>query len=138
MQSAIVRINELQNEIKEQSKQIEGAQKYVDEQLKLFKQDMALRKQFKTIEEQGEKIAEDFFKHNSEAIKQAKIAIERGNHRVVLDENLKRLIEDAVKTSQAIEGSISEASEKLQKEVEQIMKTHNIKVLPPEKSDDSE
>ena len=64
MQNAIVRINELQNEIKAKSKQIEGAEQYVEKQMQLFQKDMMLRKEFVIIEQESRKIAEDFFKHN--------------------------------------------------------------------------
>ena len=66
MQNAIVRINELQNEIKEQAKSIEGAQKYVEQQLSLYKEDKALRRQVQSIQKEGQKIANDFFKNHSE------------------------------------------------------------------------
>ena len=72
MQSAIVRINELQNEIKEQSKNIEGAQVYIEKQVGLYKQDEALRTQFKSIQKEGQKIANDFFKNHSQSIEAAK------------------------------------------------------------------
>jgi hypothetical protein len=68
MQNAIVRINELQEEIKVQSKSIEGAQTYIEQQVKLYKQDEALRKQFKSLEKEGQKIANDFFKQHSSMI----------------------------------------------------------------------
>ncbi len=72
MQNAIVRINELQNEIKDQSKSVEGAQQYIEQQLKLFRQDESLRNQVKSIQEEGQKIANDFFKNHSSAIEDAK------------------------------------------------------------------
>ena len=72
MQNAIVRINELQEEIKVQSRSIEGSQKYIEQQVKLYKQDEALRNQFKSIRREGQKIANDFFKNNSQIIEDAK------------------------------------------------------------------
>lgn len=77
MQSAIVRINELQNEIKEQSKNIEGAQVYIEKQVGLYKQDEALRNQVKTIQDEGQKIANDFFKNHAPLIESAKKNIDR-------------------------------------------------------------
>ena len=71
MQNAIVRINELQEEIKEQSKNIEGAQQYIDTQVKLYKQDEALRKQVQSIQKEGQKIANDFFKQHAGMIDSA-------------------------------------------------------------------
>ena len=43
LQNAIVRINELQNEIREQCRQTEGAQEYVQEQLKCYREYVKLR-----------------------------------------------------------------------------------------------
>ena len=77
MQNAIVRINELQNEIKEQSKSVKGSQQYIEQQVKLYKQDEALRNQVKSIEEAGKKIANDFFKHHSQTIETAQMNISR-------------------------------------------------------------
>jgi len=71
MQNAIVRINELQEEIKVQSKSIEGAQTYIAQQVKLYKQDEALRKQVQSIQKEGQKIANDFFKQHSSMIDSA-------------------------------------------------------------------
>ena len=77
MQNAIVRINELQNEIKEQSKNIEGAQIYIEKQVELYKQDEALRDKVKSIHDEGQKIADDFFKNNSQLIDDTKKRIGR-------------------------------------------------------------
>ncbi len=71
MQNAIVRINELQEEIKVQSKSIKGAQTYIAQQVKLYKQDEALRKQVQSIQKEGQKIANDFFKQHSSMIDSA-------------------------------------------------------------------
>ena len=72
MQNAIVRINELQNEIKEQSKSVKGSQQYIEQQVKLYKEDKALRNQFKSIQKEGQKIANDFFKNHSQSIEVTK------------------------------------------------------------------
>ena len=135
MQNAIVRINELQNEIKEQSKSVKGSQQYIEQQVKLYKQDEALRNQVKSIEEVGKKIANDFFKHNITAIESSKNHIasikKQSIHQSQLfqiDESTKRMIANAVKTSQAIEGYTKVASAQLQKEVARIMKIHNVKI----------
>ena len=69
MQNAIVRINELQNEIKKQSKQIEGADKYIKEQLKLYKESIELRNKFVHIEAESQKLANDFLKNHTKTMK---------------------------------------------------------------------
>ena len=71
MQSAIVRINELQNEIKKRYKDIDGAQQYVKEQLKLYEEDSALRKRVRIIARERERIASDFFKKHGQRLEAA-------------------------------------------------------------------
>ena len=139
MQNAIVRINELQNEIKEQSKSVEGAQQYIEQQLKLFRQDEALRNQVKSIREEGQKIANDFFKNHSSAIEDVKKNMASMQGQLFqIDESTKKMIDDTVKTYQAIEGYPTEASKELQEEVERIQKQFNIKVDTSKESDTSE
>lgn len=60
MQKAIIRINELQNEVIEKSKQIEGAESYVQQRLALFDQYQKLRKDFKFIQLQEQQITKNF------------------------------------------------------------------------------
>lgn len=60
MQNAMIRINELQNEIIEKSKKIEGAEAYVQQRLALFDQYQKLRKDFKFIQLQEQQITKDF------------------------------------------------------------------------------
>ena len=60
MQKAIIRINELQNEVIEKSKQIEGAEAYVQQRLALFDQYQKLRKDFKFIQLQEQQITKSF------------------------------------------------------------------------------
>ncbi len=72
MQNAIVRINELQDEMKRQAQSIEGAEKYVQEQMKLFIESEAMRNQLNDIEEEARRAADNFFANNSHAIELAK------------------------------------------------------------------
>lgn len=74
MQNAIVRINELQIEVKKQAQNIQGAEQYVEKQLKLYKEDKALRRKFDALQKDAEKIANDFFKHHSQAINSIKLS----------------------------------------------------------------
>lgn len=60
MQSAITRINELQNEVIEKSKQVEGAEAYVQKRLALFDEYQKLRKDFKFIQLQEQQITKSF------------------------------------------------------------------------------
>lgn len=60
MQKAIIRINELQNEVIEKSKQIEGAEAYVQQRLALFDAYQKLRKDFKFIQQQEQQITKNF------------------------------------------------------------------------------
>ncbi|WP_434581471.1 hypothetical protein MLC52_04890 [Sulfurimonas sp. NW15] len=61
MQEAIIRINELQTEIKEKSKTIEGAQQYIQQQVKLYEESEILKNKAKNLQEEGQRIANDFF-----------------------------------------------------------------------------
>ena len=72
MQNAIVRINELQDEMKRQAQSVEGADKYVQEQMKLFTESEAMRNQLNDIEEEARRAADNFFANNSHAIELAK------------------------------------------------------------------
>lgn len=61
MQNAIIRINELQQEIIEKSKTINGSQNYVEQKLKLYDEDEKLRAMAKKIHLEEQKITESFF-----------------------------------------------------------------------------
>ncbi|MAC83386.1 MAG: hypothetical protein CL624_04555 [Arcobacter sp.] len=61
MQNAITRINELQEEIIEKSKQIEGSEEYIQEKLKLYEEDEKLRHMARNIHIKEKRITENFF-----------------------------------------------------------------------------
>ena len=61
MKNAIARINELQKEIVDKSKNIDGAEQYVEKKLELYEKDEELRSSFKHIHMQEQKIAKEFF-----------------------------------------------------------------------------
>jgi len=61
MKNALVRINELQQEIIDKSKSIEGAGQYVEKKLELYDKDETLRRSFKRIHLEEQKIAKEFF-----------------------------------------------------------------------------
>ena len=61
MKNALVRINELQQEIIDKSKSIEGAGEYVEKKLELYDKDETLRRSFKHIHLEEQKIAKEFF-----------------------------------------------------------------------------
>lgn len=72
MQNAIVRINELQDEIKRQAHSIEGADEYVQKQMKLFNESEEMRNKLNAIEKEAQKVAEGFLSNNAHAIESAK------------------------------------------------------------------
>ena len=111
----VVQINEMQSAMREAAKQIEGSQEYIAKQMEIFRENEALKSAQKMLEKQRELVANSFFGDN-QVMQKFKI-----------DASMKKMIDDAVKTSQAIEG-YTEASEKVEKEVVKIMKIHNIKV----------
>ena len=61
MQNAITRINELQQEIIEKSKQIQGSEEYVQEKLRLYEEDEKLRQMARNIHLEEKRITENFF-----------------------------------------------------------------------------
>lgn len=65
MKNAIIRINELQEEVATQALHIQGAQEYVKKQVELFKQEEALNRQYKFIQKEAQKVSNDFFLHNA-------------------------------------------------------------------------
>jgi len=72
MQNAIVRINELQDEMKRQAHSIEGADEYVKKQMKLFTDSEEMRNKLNAIEKEAQKAAESFLSNNAHAIESAK------------------------------------------------------------------
>ena len=60
MQQALKRINELQNDIVEKSKNIEGADEYIQKKMKLFKLNEAKRHELKILQIQEEQLTEQF------------------------------------------------------------------------------
>ena len=72
MQNAIVRINELQDEMKRQAHSIEGAEEYIQKQMKLFNESKDMRDKLNAIEKEAQKAAESFLSNNTHAIELAK------------------------------------------------------------------
>ena len=61
MQNALIRINELQQEIIEKSKSISGAEDFVKQKLALYEEDEKIRAMAKNINIQEKKITDNFF-----------------------------------------------------------------------------
>jgi seryl-tRNA synthetase len=61
MEKAVKRIDELQNEVIEQSKKIDGAEEYVKMKMELFEKDQILRKQLKELTIQEQNLTNSFF-----------------------------------------------------------------------------
>lgn len=61
MKNAIVRINELQRDIINKSKNINGAEQYIEKKLELYEKDEELRASFKNISIQEQEITKEFF-----------------------------------------------------------------------------
>jgi hypothetical protein len=111
-----VQINEMQSVMREAAKQIEGSQEYIAKQMEIFRENEILKNAQKILEKQREEVANSFF-GDSQTIQKFKI-----------DASMKKMIDDAVKTSQTIERYAKASSEQLNKEVESIMKMHNVQV----------
>lgn len=60
MKNAIQRINELQSEVIEKSKNIEGSEEFIQQKLKLYEQDEKLRAMSKKIYMEEKNITENF------------------------------------------------------------------------------
>ena len=60
MQNALVRINELQNEMIKKSKTINGADEYVQAKMELFKQSEKADEELKNIQIQEQMLTESF------------------------------------------------------------------------------
>jgi hypothetical protein len=116
LKQTVVQINEMQSAMREAAKQIEGSQEYIAKQMEIFRENEILKNAQKILEKQREEVANSFF-GDSQAIQKFKI-----------DASMKKMIEDAVKTSQTIEGYAKASSKQLNKEVESIMKMHNVQV----------
>jgi len=61
MQNALIRINELQQEVIEKSKTISGAEDFVKQKLALYDEDEKIRAMAKNINIQEKKITDNFF-----------------------------------------------------------------------------
>ena len=61
MQNALIRINELQQEVIEKSKSISGAEDFVKQKLALYEEDEKIRAMAKNINIQEKKITDNFF-----------------------------------------------------------------------------
>ncbi len=62
MQQAIIRIDELQQEVVDKADQIKGAKEYVNQQMKLFRDAEEHRKQLNAIMQQQETISKQFIR----------------------------------------------------------------------------
>ena len=60
MQKAMKRIDELQNEVIEQSKLVDGADEYVKQKMELFNEDERAREKLKSIRMKEENLTESF------------------------------------------------------------------------------
>ena len=61
LQNALIRINELQQEVIEKSKSISGAEDFVKQKLALYEEDEKIRAMAKNINIQEKKITDNFF-----------------------------------------------------------------------------
>ena len=61
MQNALIRINELQQEVIEKSKSISGAEDFVKQKLALYEEDEKIRAMARNINIQEKKITDNFF-----------------------------------------------------------------------------
>lgn len=61
MKNALIRINELQEEIIQKSKNISGAEDFVKQKLDLYKEDERIRAMAKNINLQEKQITDNFF-----------------------------------------------------------------------------
>ena len=61
MQNALIRINELQQEVIEKSKSISGAEDFVKQKLALYEEDEKIRAMAKNINIQEKRITDNFF-----------------------------------------------------------------------------
>ena len=61
MQNALIRINELQQEVIEKSKTISGAEDFVKQKLALYEEDEKIRAMAKNINIQEKRITDNFF-----------------------------------------------------------------------------
>ena len=61
MKNALIRINELQEEIKQKSKNISGAEDFVKQKLELYEEDERIRAIAKDINLQEKQITDNFF-----------------------------------------------------------------------------
>ena len=61
MQNALIRINELQQEVIEKSKTISGAEDFVKQKLALYEEDEKIRAMARNINIQEKKITDNFF-----------------------------------------------------------------------------
>ena len=61
MQNALIRINELQQEVIEKSKTISGAEDFVTQKLALYEEDEKIRAMAKNINIQEKRITDNFF-----------------------------------------------------------------------------
>ena len=61
MQNALIRINELQQEVIEKSKSISGAEDFIKQKLALYEEDEKIRAMAKNINIQEKKITDNFF-----------------------------------------------------------------------------
>lgn len=61
MQNALIRINELQEEIIQKSKNISGAEDFVKQKLELYEEDERIRAMAKDINLQEKQITDNFF-----------------------------------------------------------------------------
>ena len=61
MQNALIRINELQQEVISKSKSISGAEDFVKQKLELYEEDERIRAMAKDINLQEKQITDNFF-----------------------------------------------------------------------------
>ncbi|MDD4330129.1 MAG: hypothetical protein PHD79_09260 [Aliarcobacter sp.] len=61
MQNALIRINELQQEVIEKSKSISGAEDFVKQKLALYEEDEKIRAMARNINIQEKEITDNFF-----------------------------------------------------------------------------
>jgi hypothetical protein len=61
MKDAMIRIDELQQDMVERSKEIDGAEEYIEKRLELYDKDEELRDNSKAIQLEEEQISNKFF-----------------------------------------------------------------------------
>jgi len=137
LKHTVVQINEMQSAMREAAKQIEGSQEYIAKQMEIFKENENLKNLQKILKKQREQVANSFFANN-QTMQSAAEEIKRIQRpQFKIDASTMRMIDDAVKIVQEIEGYPTEVSKQMQDEIKKLQKLHSAKVSPSKDGNDS-